>query len=716
MAADSPATRKETDLWLLERLVPGSGVNNLSLTFDVDGHLDADLLERALTLVVRKFDILRTVFLTTETDLTKRVVPPSEAGVDVLDMAMGDAGDVQAAVESFVGAPFVLDGSPLVRAAVFRHGGSDTVSVALHHLVFDAMSTVTLLGELMAAYGDPEGYDTTAVAPAAEPEPSAESVEFWREQLRGFRPDEEGGLWIGNPPSAAPDLAGESTWYSLSPEARAVVRRLQREVRAPEAVILLAAYYLLLSRHGAGSDIVVGSPVSVRPQGHESAIGYHVNVLPLRVKVDAAKPFKRLVNRARAIFLEGLGNSGVPAESVLDEVRAEGPSWRNSLCNHLFNYVPGGTSGSFSFGGHQARTRQVENGFSKFDLEFFFMPEGEEENAETKIRAVYRTQAFSRADVALLLDRYDALLVALGEGLDQPVGELSVWSAADRAAVEAGHRDGRLPEAFAASPAAGRYAVYGPGSEGVRAFVAAPDGGELPVGVRGELCVVDEERVVRTGDLARWLADGRLQLLGRVERRVRVQGLAFGLEELDSVLLAHPAVDGAATVAVPGGEGGDGPVLVSFVAADPQPDLPELLAKHVAAELPAPAEPRHVVVVDELPSVGGRPDLKGLRRRAEELVRGASSAAAEDQGLDTEELTRELLALWREFLKRDDLKSGSGFFASGGHSLLGVQLIQRVKRSTGVQVKIRLADLFANPTPEKLASFIAQKAGAAAQG
>ncbi|WP_164992261.1 condensation domain-containing protein [Streptomyces sp. L2] len=705
------ATRKETDLWLLERLVPGAGVNNLSVTFDVDGRLEPAALSRALTLVVRRQEILRTVFRAGDGELDKSVLAPEAVEISVSGVPVG-AGEAGTAVQEFVAAPFTLDGSLLVRGVVFLpEDGGCTVSVALHHLVFDAMSTVSFLGELLSALADPDGYDTTPVAAAVEPEPAAESVEFWREQLRGFKGGAEGGgLWFGNPPSDTPDLAGESTWYTLSRPARDVVRRLCRELRAPEAVILLSAYCLLLSRHGAGKDLVVGSPVSVRPAGHEAAIGYHVNVLPLRVRIDSTKPFKRLVNRVRSVFLEGIGHSGVPAERVLDEVReAEaGASWRNSLCTHLFNYVPGGTSGDFQVAGFPARMREVENGFSKFDLEFFFMPgpaaePGGEE--ELRIRAVFRTQVFSPTEVGLLLARYDALLVRLGEELASPVGELSVWSDADRAAVAGGHRHG-LPSALPCSPAVAQFSSYDPGEwSAVRALVSAPDGGELPVRVRGELCLAEADGTVRhTGELARWLPDGRLELLGRLDRQVTVQGLTFGLDEVDAVLLAHAEVAGAASVAV-GGR------VVSFVApaggAAPAEGLAERLLKQIRVSLPGPAEPDRVVVVDALPSVGGRPDLEGLRLRAEAQVRGA--VPAEEAPVDTEELTDQLLALWREFLKREDLKAGSGFFASGGHSLLGVQLLQRIKRTTDVKVRIRLADLFAHPTPRALAGFIAER-------
>ncbi len=168
-----------------------------------------------------------------------------------------------------------------------------------------------------------------------------------------------------------------------------------------------------------------------------------------------------------------------------------------------------------------------------------------------------------------------------------------------------------------------RFSRYARGElAGVRAYVAGPDGEELPVLVRGELRLATgpDGAVVATGELARWLADGRIELLGRTDRRVRVQGTTVALDDIDAVLLTHPDVQDAATVAVPAPNGGADPLLLSFVATTAAADLADRLLKQIRTELPGAAEPHQVVVTDALPEVAGLPDLEGLTLRAERLV------------------------------------------------------------------------------------------------
>ena len=75
--------------------------------------------------------------------------------------------------------------------------------------------------------------------------------------------------------------------------------------------MLLAAYYLLLHAHGAGPDLAVGFPVNVRSQQAQHAIGYHVNIVPLRVRIDPAETFRGFSRRVRDLFFEAIAHADV---------------------------------------------------------------------------------------------------------------------------------------------------------------------------------------------------------------------------------------------------------------------------------------------------------------------------------------------------------------------------------------------------------------------
>lgn len=420
----SAATERETAMWLLEQLVPGSGVNNLNFAFRVDGELRGDLLDEVFRAMVRRHDALRTVFGGADGSVTRRVLPPEQAALGI-GYRESTEERLTDDLRGFVAEPFALrDGCLLVRAAVFRLGAAQVFCLVAHHLIVDAMSMNILRDELVSGYealiaGGSLPADRVPALP--EPEPTPASVEFWRSRLDGYVPAKS-SLWLGNQDLDEPTLTGDAVQRELSAEARDAVRRLRRELRAPDSVILLAAYYLLLNLHGAGDDLIVGSPVSTRPHSALSAVGYHVNLLPLRVRVDPAAGFRALVGATRSTFLESLDNASVPGDLLVGQMRAE-RTWRSPLFRYLFNYVPyipgaGGTD--FKIGDFPAeQVVDLENGFSRFDLEFFVPPLPPSERI--RIRAVFRDQVFTRDEVELLLARYEELIVKVGSDVDRAV-------------------------------------------------------------------------------------------------------------------------------------------------------------------------------------------------------------------------------------------------------------------------------------------------------
>ncbi|RSD10709.1 condensation domain-containing protein [Amycolatopsis eburnea] len=426
-----PATRKEEGLWLLERLVPGEGVNNVpGVALRVAGRLDRAVLQEAVARIVRRHDALRTVFHADDTRLTKEVLPSFP-----LRLEGEDSTDVDAGLRELITRPFALDGTPLLRVGLYHGPEHDSVGVAVHHLIFDGTSMSIFLEELAAAYdavlaGDlPDASEPVPLWPESEPKPA--SLAFWREHLRGF--DASGlELWCGGQESAQPTLRGEQLVRAFSPEAKDVVTALQKDLKAPDVVLLLAAYYLLLHAHGAGPDLAVGFPVNVRSQQAQRAIGYHVNIVPLRVRIDPAETFRAFSRRVRDLFFEAIAHADVPMDVLLPEVERADSSWRTTMFRHVFNYLPFGGRAATSIGGAPAEVAEIDPGHSKFDLEFVILPSAD----ESRVKAVYGAEVLGGDDVALLLERYDALLVAAASAPDRPLGELDAWGATDRRVLD----------------------------------------------------------------------------------------------------------------------------------------------------------------------------------------------------------------------------------------------------------------------------------------
>ncbi|MBW5480320.1 non-ribosomal peptide synthetase, partial [Streptomyces bambusae] len=190
-------------------------------------------------------------------------------------------------------------------------------------------------------------------------------------------------------------------------------------------------------------------------------------------------------------------------------------------------------------------------------------------------------------------------------------------------------------------------------------------------------------RMYRTGDRARWNADGTLAFLGRRDHQVKIRGHRVELPMIEAQLSALPGVREA--VVVPDA---DGTSLTAFVLtpADPVP-APESLREQLATRLPAVMVPARIVCLDAFPrTVNGKADRAALRARAEEQpLPGAAPTAQTAAAVPVAQgdLTAQVAAAWAEVLKAPHVPLDVNFFDLGGHSLAMFQLREALERHTG---------------------------------
>ncbi|MFJ9428734.1 amino acid adenylation domain-containing protein [Streptomyces sp. NPDC101490] len=197
-------------------------------------------------------------------------------------------------------------------------------------------------------------------------------------------------------------------------------------------------------------------------------------------------------------------------------------------------------------------------------------------------------------------------------------------------------------------------------------------------------------RMYRTGDRARWRADGNLDFLGRVDTQVKIRGFRIELGEIEAALAGHPSV---AQAAVRPDHAGDIVRLVGYAVPEPGTgrDLdPGELRSHLAARLPEYMVPALVVPLDgPLPlTPNGKLDHKALPAPDWSAMTGDARPAT---------ATEERIALlFREILRLDDIGAHDSFFALGGHSMAAMRLLGRVRAEFGAELSIR--DVFDSPT------------------
>ncbi|TNH41880.1 non-ribosomal peptide synthetase [Photorhabdus luminescens] len=206
-----------------------------------------------------------------------------------------------------------------------------------------------------------------------------------------------------------------------------------------------------------------------------------------------------------------------------------------------------------------------------------------------------------------------------------------------------------------------------------------------------------DARMYRTGDLARYLPDGNLEFLGRNDQQVKIRGFRIEPGEIEARLVEYPTVHEAVVLAL--GEG-QNKQLVAYVLAESDNELPTHLREHLSARLPDYMVPVAFVRLDEFPlTPNGKLDRRALPAPDEDAF--ARQVYAAPQG----EREIALATIWRELLGIEQISRHDSFFALGGHSLLGVRMIEQL-RHLGLTLAAR--DLFQSPVLTELAQTLGQ--------
>lgn len=207
-----------------------------------------------------------------------------------------------------------------------------------------------------------------------------------------------------------------------------------------------------------------------------------------------------------------------------------------------------------------------------------------------------------------------------------------------------------------------------------------------------------EHRIYKTGDLARWLPDGNIEFLGRMDRQVKIRGFRVEPGEIEQCLLNHKQVKQAVAGFSTGSDGNK--EINVYIVSDDEVDT-DLLRKYLQKHLPDYMIPSAFIQVDDIPlTPNGKINMAALPApglaKANNYVPPAN---AEEEALAS--ICAEILGKSRDVISLRD-----NFLAIGGHSIKAMQLISRIQKK--LNIRLKLADVFENPVLTDLAAVIAR--------
>ncbi|MFE3544624.1 amino acid adenylation domain-containing protein [Nocardia sp. NPDC059177] len=429
----------QTRMWLLNQLYPESAAYHLPIALRLTGALDLAALEGAVRAVVRRHEVLRTVYPAGESGPHPRILTTDEAlSAQRFDPIDRTEDELSAALAAQLATPFDVTGDIPFRLTLWRLGTEEHVlALVAHHIAADGWSHGPLVADLCLAYAA----QANRTAPDWAPLPlqyadytlwqldrlgdrtdpasrAAHQLAYWVAALAGA-PDRL-ALPVDRVRTTGSDGAGAAVDFTVDAATAEALSALASEHGATAHMAGHAAFAVLLHQLSGSDDITVGIPVAGR--GHpalDRLVGMFVNTLPLRTTIDPDEPFTALLARARAATLAALDHGDVPFDHIVEAVNPPRDDTRNPLFQAVFAFENLPATPGLALGDLAVEVVDLPQDTTHFDLALTLRAEPGRGYAAS-LR--YATDLFDEATVATVAEQYLRVLRAV---LTQPAATVA---------------------------------------------------------------------------------------------------------------------------------------------------------------------------------------------------------------------------------------------------------------------------------------------------
>ena len=439
----APLSPMQQRLWFLDQFRPGEAFATIDYALRMTGWVDEDVLERTVNLLMTRHEPLRTAFVQHNGCPRQIILAEAHAPLQLVDLRRLDTARAEAEVLRLATEqarqPFDLTSAPLLRTTLVRLGPLDhAFLVTMHHIVSDGWSMRIFFEELQHAYlamavGREPDFAPLAIQYADFAEWQQRRLEgglldaqlnYWRRQLAGVQALE---LPLDRPRPSTQTFVGATHVEPIPVRMAARASELGRRHDATLFMTLLAVFIAQLRRYTEQDDLAIGTYITGR--GHlelEPLIGFFVNVLVLRTRVDRSASFLDLLVQVRETAIDAYANQEVPFEKLVEELHPTRDPSRNPLCQVAFQvFTPPQTRAVPT---RQAALLPVERGTANFDLALSIAEDGDGLCAEWE----YNTDLFEAATVARMARHYLKLLDGVVENPGRPLEGLTLLSPEER--------------------------------------------------------------------------------------------------------------------------------------------------------------------------------------------------------------------------------------------------------------------------------------------
>ena len=332
-----PLSYAQRRLWIIQKMEPQSAAYNIPFYRRLAGNLNFKALERSLNEIVRRHEILRTIFPEKDGEPVQEVYPHAPLGlplIDLSELSEWERSEVARYLRHQEGEqPFDLEQGPLFRLKLLRLTAQEhELHFPIHHIVTDGWSEAVLMRELVACYS---AFDSGGISPLPELKIQYADYALWqRDWLKGHVLEKQLAYWRKQladlpvleiprdfPPREQPSHRGDTVAFRFEDRFSRKCDELVRSEGVTLFMVLLAGWQALLARYTGQKDVAVGTVIANRRQTEtEDLIGFFANTLVLRTDLSGKLTFRELLRRVRGVTLEAYAHQDVPFDMLVKEL------------------------------------------------------------------------------------------------------------------------------------------------------------------------------------------------------------------------------------------------------------------------------------------------------------------------------------------------------------------------------------------------------------
>ena len=426
-------------LWFLDQLQPLGGLYNIPLTLRLVGTLNVAALEQSLQEIIHRHEVLRTNFINVDGQATQIIReqgtgnreqgivrtsdPLAPWTVSIVDFKHLSTSEKEIATQQLVQKQaiqaFNLANEPLVRATLVVLSDTEhALLVYIHHIVSDGWSMGVFIQELAALYNAYSQDQPSPLAPLPiqyadfaiwqrqwlQGDVLQSQLSYWQQQLA----DAPTLLSLPNdrPRGAVQTYHGAYQAIALSKELSIALKQLSQKESVTLFMTLLTAFQILLWRYSEQDDICIGTPIANRNRAEiEGLIGFFINTLVLRTRLDGNPSFRQLLSRVREVALSAYAHQDLPFEMLVEALQPERNLSHNPIFQVWFN-LQNLADTQLELFGLSVEPILMSEAASKFDLSLYVA----EHEQEITLQLLYNADLFTSERMVEMVQQFHHLL------------------------------------------------------------------------------------------------------------------------------------------------------------------------------------------------------------------------------------------------------------------------------------------------------------------